>query len=206
MEVSIARGVFYNLAKQGQAPRFFQDTSPGGVPRRAISGIQYRLVVWGIAQLSGAGKGLCVGHVDCNLRRHLDLDRYPTVANEIPEKPKRDRTRSAGFPNAFLSLQFVARISFPGACHRIDGLFPGYPGSFARRSTVASAADSAFLWVQTQCHSHPEPDWGRTKSYLIEAMVELLGSQVFTGKCELSLNPSLQGLKPLFCRVLKGRG
>src|SRR5712672_4092494 len=99
---------------------------------------------------------LCVGHVDCNLRRHLDLDRYTTVANEIPEKPERDRTRSAGFPHAFLSLQFVARISFPGARHRIDGLFPGYPGSFARRPNVASAADSAFLWVQTQYHSHPE--------------------------------------------------
>jgi hypothetical protein len=50
----------------------------------------------------------------------------------------------------------LARISFPGARHRIDGLFPGYPGSFARWPTVASAADSAFLWVQTQCHSHPE--------------------------------------------------
>jgi hypothetical protein len=34
--------------------------------------------------------------------------------------------------------------------------FPGYPGSFARRPTMASAADSAFLWVQTQCHAHPE--------------------------------------------------
>jgi hypothetical protein len=50
----------------------------------------------------------------------------------------------------------VGRISFPGARHRIDGLFPGYPGSFARRPTVASAADSAFLWVQTQYHSHAE--------------------------------------------------
>ena len=86
----------------------------------------------------------------------MDLDRYTTVANEIPEKPERDRTRSAGFPHAFLSLQFVARISFPGARHRIDGLFPGYPGGFARRPTVASTADSAFLRVQTQYHSHPD--------------------------------------------------
>src|ERR1700744_3827838 len=28
--------MLYNLAKQGQAPRLFQNTSPGGVPRRAI--------------------------------------------------------------------------------------------------------------------------------------------------------------------------
>jgi hypothetical protein len=31
-----------------------------------------------------------------------------------------------------------------------------------------------------------EPDWGQTKSYLIETMVELLGSQVLAGKCELA--------------------
>jgi hypothetical protein len=31
------------------------------------------------------------------------------------------------------------------------------------------------------------PDWGQTKSYLIETMVELLGSQVLAGKCEFAL-------------------
>jgi len=32
-----------------------------------------------------------------------------------------------------------------------------------------------------------KPDWGQTKSYLIETMVESLGSQVLACKCEFAL-------------------
>jgi hypothetical protein len=32
-----------------------------------------------------------------------------------------------------------------------------------------------------------KPDWGQTKSYLIEMMVESLGSWVLAGKCEFAL-------------------
>jgi amino acid transporter, AAT family len=144
------------FAKQGQAPRLFQNTSPGGVPRRAIQVssiallfgvllnylVPAKVFVWvtSIATFAAIWTWTVILLSQMKFRKSLSGTERDRLAFRMPFYPY----------SSWLALAFLALVIV------LMAYFPDTQVAFARRPTVASAADSAFLWVQTQCHPHPE--------------------------------------------------
>ncbi len=148
--------MLYNLAKQGQAPRLFQNTSPGGVPRRAIKVsmiallfgvllnylVPAKVFVWvtSIATFGAIWTWIIVLVTQMKFRRSLSATERERLTFRMPFYPY-----GSWFALAFLALVIGLMAYFPDTQVALEVVGP----------LVASAADSAFLWVQTQYHSHP---------------------------------------------------